>query len=547
MERGHEGSASERESERNPFYEEEEEPYREDVRNRTRGRISRTELLGRIEVLENVITEFNTALVESRRTQEAMSHEIQALRHLVNSGNQGGGSSSVVKPKVKVREPDTYDGERDDKVLGSFFFDMQEYLDNIPGLTDAEQVRTAARYLIGNAKLWWRTRAEDRAVGRPVVEIRTWMERKQKLKDQFLPGNSSWTARSQLMTLRQTGTISEYVKAFFDLMLEIPDMTENDRKFNFMKGLHNWAQEELRRARVKTLEEAVQEAGRLMDFRTERTDRPRSFPSSSQGGNKGKQSSRSHGGSGGHHEKSKGKTSYHRSGGGHQKGRHSGGSGGSSSGGSYSPRKNRHTQKKSGSHSQKTRSATFKCYLCSEPGHLARDCPQRKLEVNAIRGDSGSDAPSIATVGGMRLFNSTLEDYTPEELEQMEGFIGRIRGKTPKKEKEVTDDSKSRSRSQKSATPPEDEDYYLATSSDKSGPSRRITSGSKGELAKINATSKYVDTDGKNRRLYLAKWANRRRCTWELAESMGEYADKVQEFFERKKKETADIKMKRQR
>lgn len=44
-----------------------------------------------------------------------------------------------------------------------------------------------------------------------------------------------------LSKLRQMGIVWENVKAFTSLMLNIADMTEDDRLFNFLKGLEPWA------------------------------------------------------------------------------------------------------------------------------------------------------------------------------------------------------------------------------------------------------------------------------------------------------------------
>ncbi|KAH9310089.1 hypothetical protein KI387_038000, partial [Taxus chinensis] len=97
-----------------------------------------------------------------------------------------------------------YDGQRDDKILENYFWDVEEYLSNMTGLNDEAQVRTTATYLIGSAKLWWRTRAEDKKAGRVVTQIDTWDELKVALRDQFRLGNSAWVVRLKLMDLKQS-------------------------------------------------------------------------------------------------------------------------------------------------------------------------------------------------------------------------------------------------------------------------------------------------------------------------------------------------------
>ena len=48
-------------------------------------------------------------------------------------------------------------------------------------------------------------------------------------------------ARKALKRLRHTGSVREYVKEFSSLMLDIKNMLEEDKLFNFMPGLQGWA------------------------------------------------------------------------------------------------------------------------------------------------------------------------------------------------------------------------------------------------------------------------------------------------------------------
>ncbi|KAL0386157.1 UNVERIFIED_CONTAM: hypothetical protein Sradi_3010000 [Sesamum radiatum] len=50
-------------------------------------------------------------------------------------------------------------------------------------------------------------------------------------------------------------------------MLDVRDMFEEDKLFNFLSGLQTWAQTELRRQGIKDLSFAIATADRLVDFR----------------------------------------------------------------------------------------------------------------------------------------------------------------------------------------------------------------------------------------------------------------------------------------
>lgn len=142
---------------------------------------------------------------------------------------------------------------------------MEEYF-KAARVPEGEKVRITSMYLTGDAnKLWWRRRMEDDAyAGRPTIE--RWEVLKKELKDQFLPCKTAWVARDSLKKLKHTGTVREYVKELSSLMLDIKNMSEENKLFNFMSGLR-WAQIELRRQGVKDLPSAMDAADSLVSYK----------------------------------------------------------------------------------------------------------------------------------------------------------------------------------------------------------------------------------------------------------------------------------------
>lgn len=127
----------------------------------------------------------------------------------------------------------------------------------------ADKVSITSMYLVGDKKLWWRTRVEDSS-RQPITD---WPEMKQELGNLFLPCNVQWLARDFLRRLRQTGSVREYVKSFQSLMLEVASISEEDKLSNFMAGLQLCVQNELRREKVNDLASAITVAESLMDFK----------------------------------------------------------------------------------------------------------------------------------------------------------------------------------------------------------------------------------------------------------------------------------------
>ena len=77
----------------------------------------------------------------------------------------------------------------------------------------------------------------------------------------------AWLVQESLRRLKQTGTVRDYVKEFSSLKLDIKNMSEEDKLFNFVSGLQAWAQTELRRPGVKDLLAAMAVADCLVDYK----------------------------------------------------------------------------------------------------------------------------------------------------------------------------------------------------------------------------------------------------------------------------------------
>ncbi|OIT36819.1 senescence-specific cysteine protease sag39, partial [Nicotiana attenuata] len=86
-----------------------------------------------------------------------------ALQGLLRGGgNQIGGTvnSASATKKLKIPEPKPYSGARNAKEVENFIFDVEQYFDAVRDLEEAKKVATAAMYLQGDAKLWWRVKYE---------------------------------------------------------------------------------------------------------------------------------------------------------------------------------------------------------------------------------------------------------------------------------------------------------------------------------------------------------------------------------------------------
>ena len=204
---------------------------------------------------DRLVDELSKALT---RIQD-MESEMVLVKRAMGQGSSGG---SV--PVIKAKEPDSYDGARNSKTLGNFLWDMEQYLDRLNINDEDVKVKIVAQFLTGDAKMWWRRRLDQIAQG-VISDITTWPELKDALQVYFSPQDETWDARTIIKYIKQEGTLQDYQRAYQSAILELPDMAERDKLFNFTIGLKPWARDEVKRQKAKNLEEAFAIVDKLIE------------------------------------------------------------------------------------------------------------------------------------------------------------------------------------------------------------------------------------------------------------------------------------------
>jgi len=215
-------------------------------------------------VLEDRFEQFEDkvmAMLESlKESIEAMRGDIALCKKAAASGE-----ASTSSPRVEVPRPECFKGVRDAKEVENFLWQMEQYFENL-GLNDeARKIKAATPYLTDTAMLWWRRKHAD--IERGACRIDTWEDFKRELKRHFYPENVVYEARRRLRDLRQRGSMQDYVQEFTTLMLQIPNMSEDELLFYFIDGLQHWAKQEVQRRNVQSVDEAIAVAESLIDFR----------------------------------------------------------------------------------------------------------------------------------------------------------------------------------------------------------------------------------------------------------------------------------------
>ncbi|KAF3779114.1 hypothetical protein EJ110_NYTH33679 [Nymphaea thermarum] len=125
------------------------------------------------------------------------------------------------------------------------------------------QIKIAAMLLEGDAVAWWRRKRLD--IQKGICTIDTFDDFQRELRTYFMPPNAIRHAYRMVGELKHTGSLRDYVRAYQRLMLDVPDMQEQDKLNWFILGLQSWAQSDVERSNPETLEDAYVVAERLAD------------------------------------------------------------------------------------------------------------------------------------------------------------------------------------------------------------------------------------------------------------------------------------------
>ncbi|RVW79851.1 hypothetical protein CK203_041387 [Vitis vinifera] len=143
---------------------------------------------------------------------ESRDHEVKQELAIYKAAVSTWVMATQEASRVEVPKPHGFSGKRDAKELDNFLWHMEQYFEAI-ALTDEAT-----------------------------------KDFKKEIKKQFYPEDVAYLARKNMRRLKHTGSICDYVKEFSSLMLEIPNMTEEELLFNFMDNLQGWNEQELSHA-----------------------------------------------------------------------------------------------------------------------------------------------------------------------------------------------------------------------------------------------------------------------------------------------------------
>ncbi|KAF3781173.1 hypothetical protein EJ110_NYTH34457 [Nymphaea thermarum] len=202
-------------------------------------------------------------------------------------------SSHERTSRVDVQRPAKYSGSRDARVIDNCLFQVDYYLDLQNVVEEDLRIKTTTMLLEGDVVAWWRRKMFD--VENGDCMIATFDDFRKQLKGYFMPVDAERQTYRMGVNLRQTGSLREYVRAYQELMLDVPKMPKKDKLNWFITGLQSWAQADVERSDPKTLEQAYVAVERLAD--TQRKSYTETFKSTRKSDHNGKEERRDRSGS----------------------------------------------------------------------------------------------------------------------------------------------------------------------------------------------------------------------------------------------------------
>ena len=199
----------------------------------------------------------------------------QAAGQLAASGQSHKPASSM-----KPRKPPTFEGRGRPRVL-EWVHQADIYLKASGTDKDAQAMWHMSSFFEGDVAVWWRFHCQKMAEGKAVA-ITTWDKLKQLLVVRFREVNHETAARDRYFSLKQEGSVKDFITKFQSAVVDVPDESEAQLVYQFLRGLKHEISVNTRMQRPRLLEEAMEIAAEVDSARRgaprEKTVEPKPGP-----------------------------------------------------------------------------------------------------------------------------------------------------------------------------------------------------------------------------------------------------------------------------
>ncbi|KAH7316042.1 hypothetical protein KP509_21G076000 [Ceratopteris richardii] len=176
-------------------------------------------------------------------------------RQPVSSSDDGSDSDSY--GKFKPCPPEKFWGRRNSLAVSKWLRDMEQYLD-LQRVGKRHWVKITASFLDDDADAWFLADSARE-------EFTSWKDFKAAFEEYFIPQNESFKLRDEWRGLKQEGPLSEYIRKYRRLMLQITEMHDLDRLHGFLYECSVWTRREIEKQSPNTWEDGIVMAERYQD------------------------------------------------------------------------------------------------------------------------------------------------------------------------------------------------------------------------------------------------------------------------------------------
>lgn len=142
---------------------------------------------------------------------------------------QGAAAAAAASKPSKPPKPDTFTGRTDANAVRAWVAQVNNYFDAV-NEPHGSRLSFGVALLRDNALLWWQSLGDaERAA--------TWDQLADQLIKYFAPLSATIVARDALAKLQQRSSVKVYTNEFKRLLLNIPDMSENEKLDRYRRGL----------------------------------------------------------------------------------------------------------------------------------------------------------------------------------------------------------------------------------------------------------------------------------------------------------------------
>ena len=184
-------------------------------------------------------------------TANAAGQTAQAAQKVASAANRP--AMAPIKPPA----PPKFKGASKKPRILEWTHQAEQFLKSAGLAEDEMGVWHITNYLEDEAATWWRLHCVKMDLG-TAPRITTWGQLKAEMIQRFQEVNRLTQVRDEYTDLRQGhGPVSDYINRFRSLVVELPNETEEQQVYQFLKGLARRIQGDVRLHKPATVERAM--------------------------------------------------------------------------------------------------------------------------------------------------------------------------------------------------------------------------------------------------------------------------------------------------